>query len=712
MTLSSLVPVEVLIEKMKKHLPKFDEALLRKGYNYGLEKHGKQMRHSGELYFSHPIAVAEILIEQHLDLETVVTGLLHDVLEDTPVSEEEMTKEFGESITFLVKGVTKLAKVKLQSDKLNQAENFRKFILAVSKDLRVLITKLADRLHNMRTLEFHPDPEKRRRKSLEVMEVYAPLADRIGMNQIKDELELLAFENLEPESYERIQKDLEQIRQEGQDLVLPITEELKNLATENHIDVEVFGREKSVPAIWKKMQRKGLSFDRVFDIMAFRYIAKDLTDCYRILGLIHGRYAMVPGRFKDYISTPKPNGYQSIHTTVVGPFHTRIEIQIRTEQMHEVAEFGIAAHWAYKEGVEIDKSQVFFNSLVEALQSAENMDEFFEHTKIDSYTDGIFCFSPHGDLLSLPYEATALDFAYEIHSEIGNTCIGAKVNRKIVSLPTILKTGDQVEIMTSKSQEPRHEWLKFVVASKSKSYIRRYLRQKKSDEMIQLGRQMVKFIFEEEGLEWKEKAIVRLLPTLRAKTLEEIYAHVGEGLRSPESILYALYPDKKHFETTSAYQVNSLDEKKDKKEKAKSSFSGLSVKFAGCCHPLIGNPIKGVIHTGSGITVHKASCPEVTHAEEIDIHKVIDLKWDNLLTEDIALVGRIQVICDHQAGALNDVTQVIASHKMRIHDIHVVSRSVNFVEFMVDIETLRQDDFDRLVVNLRMMPRVCSVTKI
>ncbi|MHA1550231.1 MAG: RelA/SpoT family protein [Alphaproteobacteria bacterium] len=706
-----LISVDFLIKKIKKHLPKFDSKLFKKTYNYGLEKHGNQMRYSGEKYFSHPIAVAEILIEHHLDLESIITALLHDVLEDTPVTEKEMEKEFGKSITFLVKGVTKLSKVKLQSDKLHQADNFKKFILAAAEDLRVLIVKLADRLHNMRTLGFHPSPEKRKRKSLEVMEVYVPLAERIGMNRIKDELELLAFEYLEPKSYKHIQKDLKKIREEGQNLILPIIDELKELVKDNKINAEIDGREKTPPSIWKKMQRKGLAFDRVFDIMAFRYITKNIADCYHILGLIHEKYAMVPGRFKDYISTPKPNGYQSIHTTIIGPFNTRIEIQIRTKNMQEVAEFGIAAHWAYKlEDQSLSKKpKIFFNNLVTSIQNAKNIDEILEHSKISSYKDSIFCFSPEGDLISLPYEATTLDFAYEIHSEIGNHCIGAKINRKIVTISTILKTGDQVEILTSKSQEPKKEWLNIVVSSKSKSYIRRFLRQEKLDNIISLGHQMIKMIFEQENLEWKEKILVRILPTLRAKTIEEVYIQVGEGFRTPESILYALYPEKRGFETN---KVTFPLEKKKQKEQEKSSFSGISVKFAGCCHPLLGDSIKGIIHTGSGITIHKSNCKEIEKIEAIDVHKTINVTWDKIITDETTLLGRIQIICDHQKGALNDITQVIASHKMNIHDIRVLSRSVNFIEFMFDIETKTRDEFNHLIETLRIMPRICAVEKI
>ncbi|MBN2779468.1 MAG: bifunctional (p)ppGpp synthetase/guanosine-3',5'-bis(diphosphate) 3'-pyrophosphohydrolase [Alphaproteobacteria bacterium] len=712
---SALVPVEKLIENIKKYMPSFDEVLLRTAYDYAKEQHATQMRHSGEPYFSHPIAVAEILIEQRLDLDTIITGLLHDVLEDTPVSEEEMEAVFGKSIIFLVKGVTKLAKIKLRSDKVHEAENFRKFIIAAATDLRVLVVKLADRLHNMRTLGFHPVAKKRHRKSIEVMEVYAPLAERIGMNRMKDELELLAFEHIEPDAYMRIQNQLSNIRREGKDLLAPIIQELEDLISQHGVNAVVQGREKTAPSIWLKMQRKGLSFDRIFDIIAFRYITKDVTNCYRILGLIHGKYAMVPGRFKDYISTPKPNGYQSIHTTVVGPKNIQIEIQIRTQDMHDVAEFGVAAHWAYKSSSKMDeKPKLWLSSLVESIQSTEDIDELLEHTKLAGFNDAVFCFSPGGDLIDLPYGATALDFAYAIHSDIGNTCIGAKVNRKIVSISTQLKTGDQVEVLTSKTQEPSQEWLSYVRTSKAKTYIRRYLRQQKYEDMVVLGRQILKLAFEQVNLKFKEKDLIKVLPVISEETLEDVYSQVGEGLRTAESILFLIHPEaNKADRKKPIIELDSLDGKEKKQRPVSGTFfSGIAVKFAGCCHPLPGDAVVGVIHTGAGITVHKIGCREAKKWERDHSHKMIEIRWDALMKETDIFFGQIKVMSDYKQGSLNTITQTLATQKMRLHDIHVLSRSSNFIEFLIDVEVKDRHDLQNLINILRTMDDVVSVERV
>ncbi len=708
-----LIPVEKLIENIKKYMPSFDEDLLRKAYDLGLKKHGAQMRHSGEPYFSHPIAVAEILIEQKLDLESIITGLLHDILEDTTLSEEELSDIFGKSILFLVEGVTKLSKIKLKSDKIHEAENFQKFIIAAATDLRVLIVKLADRLHNMRTLAFHPVRAKRYRKSVEVMEVYAPLAERIGMNRIKDELELLAFEHIEPETYVRIQSHLSKIRKEGYDLIEPTISELRNLISKHGVKAVVDGREKTAPSIWRKMQRKGISFDRIFDIIAFRYVVNNLTDCYRILGLVHGEYTMVPNRFKDYISTPKPNGYQSIHTTVIGPKNTQIEIQIRTKDMHDVAEFGVAAHWAYKSSDNLKtKPKKWLNNLVDSLNTSDGIEEILEHTKISSFKDAVFCFSPDGDLIDLPYGSTTLDFAYSIHSDIGHHCIGAKINRRIVSISTPLENGDQVEILTSKKQEPNQEWLVYTKTSKAKTYIRRHLREQQFSDMIILGKKLLKLTFEQNEVSFKEKSVISILDDLKEEFLEDVYSQIGEGLRTPESVLHKVFPETNKTEK----HIYSLDniENKEKKERQKtnSSFSGISVKFAGCCHPLPGDAVVGIVHTGSGITVHKTNCREVKKWEDDLSHKIIEIRWNELMKDTDIFYGQLRVMCDYKQGSLNIITQTLASQKMRLHDIHVLSRSDNFIEFLIDVEVRNRNDMARLINSLRMVKEVVNVERV
>ncbi|MHA1540462.1 MAG: RelA/SpoT family protein [Alphaproteobacteria bacterium] len=705
--------VEKLITDIKKYLPTFDEKLFRKAYSFGFEKHKKQIRHSGEPYFSHPVAVAEILIEQKLDLETIITGLLHDVIEDTPVSDEEMEELFGKSIAFLVSGVTKLSKVKLKSDKIYEAENFKKFIIACATDLRVLIVKLADRLHNMRTLGFHPTREKRIRKSVEVIEVYAPLAERIGMNRIKDELELLAFEHIEPETYQRIQNNLFKIRKEGHDLVEPIIEELKELVEKHGIKVSVDGREKTPPSIWKKMQRKSINFERIFDIIAFRFVAENITDCYRILGLIHSKYTMIPNRFKDYISTPKPNGYQSIHTTVVGPKNTKIEVQIRTEEMHEVAEFGVAAHWAYKSDEKLSaKPKEWLNSLVDSIKTTENPEELLEHSKLSGFNDAVFCFSPGGDLIDLPYGATTLDFAYAIHSDIGNSCIGAKANRKIISISRKLNNGDQIEILTSQNQEPKKEWLNYVKTGKAKTYIRRFLRGKQYSDMVTLGQKVLRNTFEKAKYKLREREVISVLTSLKAELIEDIYSQVGEGLRTPESVLHEVYPETKNLEDTT-YKIENLENKTKKtRSKISTSLEGIAVKFAGCCHPLPGDFVAGVIHTGSGITIHKNNCNEVKKYEKTDKNKIMEIYWDQLIKETDVFYSEIKIMADNKQGALNSITQTMASQKINLHDIRIISRSESFVEFLIEVEVKNRDSISRLINALRTLPEIVNAERI
>src|SRR3982751_6496165 len=468
-----------LVDRVLDYDPNADEALLNRAYVFSMQAHGSQKRASGDPYFSHPIEVAGILTDLHLDDETIATAILHDTVEDTLATPEQIEKSFGPSVARLVDGVTKLSKIEAQSENERQAENLRKFLLAMSDDIRVLLVKLADRLHKMRTLHHIDKPEKRKRIARETMDIYAPLAERIGMYEFMKEMQTLAFAQLEPEAYASISKRLEQLKDGGGDRIAKIGSGLKLLLSRQGVDADISGREKHPFSIWKKMQERHISFEQLSDIMAFRVTVPTEEDCYRALGIIHRRWPTVPGRFKDYISTPKRNGYRSLHTTVMHAGDTRVEIQIRTEEMHAEAEYGLAAHWAYKTGkVRADTQHSWISDLVEILETAESPEELLEHTRMAMYQDRIFAFTPKGELHQLPKGATPIDFAYAVHTNLGDQAVGAKINGRHVPLRTIIDNGDQVQILRSKAQHPQASWMNFAITGKARAKIRRFVRHK------------------------------------------------------------------------------------------------------------------------------------------------------------------------------------------------------------------------------------------
>ncbi len=482
-----------LVDRVRAYDKNVDEALLNRAYVFAMQAHGTQLRASGDPYFSHPLEVAGILTDMKLDSDTIATALLHDVVEDTVATHEQLEDLFGEKIAELVDGVTKLSKIELQAESVRQAENFRKFLLAMSNDIRVLLVKLADRLHNMRTLHFIKKPEKRKQKSLETLEIYAPLAERLGMNELKDELEHLAFGNLDPEAMESITARLNYLIEESPDLEREMVAALQELMDLSDIKATVSGRIKRPYSIWRKMERQNISFEQLSDVMAFRVIVNNVEECYRVLGIIHGRYSTIPGRFKDYISTPKPNFYRSLHTAVIGPKNRRLEIQIRTRDMHAEAEMGVAAHWQYKQADDkVEGSQyVWMRELLEILEHEHDPEEFLENTKLAMFQDKVFCFTPKGELISLPRGSSTVDFAYAVHTEVGDHCVGAKVNGRMVPLRHRLENGDQVQILTSKAQEPSQRWESFVVTGKARSAIKRHIRQSRYAEFLSLGKTLL-----------------------------------------------------------------------------------------------------------------------------------------------------------------------------------------------------------------------------
>jgi GTP pyrophosphokinase len=702
-----------LVDRVLGYDPDADEDTLNRAYVFSMKAHGAQMRASGDPYFSHPLEVAGILAGMKLDHATIITALLHDTLEDTLATPQEIEAKFGPEILKLVDGVTKLSRIELQSDRARQAENFRKLLLAMSNDIRVLLVKLADRLHNMRTLRFVPDADKRRRIAVETMEIYAPLADRIGMQEMKDELEDLAFAEINPDARNSIVARLDFLRAQGVDLVQRITDELKRTLAKAGIEAWVSGREKRPYSIWRKMQRKNVSFEQLSDIMAFRVVVADTTTCYQALGVVHAAYPMVPGRFKDYISTPKPNNYRSIHTSLIGPEKQRIEIQIRSAEMHEVAELGVAAHWRYKgPAPEGDARQYrWLRELLEILEQASDPEEFLEHTKLNMFQDQVFCFTPKGDLIALPRGATPVDFAYAVHSDIGDTTVGAKINGRVLPLRSALQNGDQVEILRSKNAHPSPTWENFVVTGKARSRIRRFVRQQQRSQYSDLGRAILQKSFRERGHAFAEKAAMQALPVLKLKTFEDLLAGVGDGTIGARQVLDAVYPGEKHEQPE---KVVPLARARAGREKGgvpiRGLIPGMALHFAGCCHPLPGDRIIGIVTTGKGVTIHTVDC-EVLEQFVSTPERWLDVAWD---AEPDALdvhVGRISTVVANEPGALSALSTVIAKNRGNITNLKITNRSPDFFEMLIDIEVRDLKHLTNIIAALRADPAINSVER-
>jgi guanosine-3',5'-bis(diphosphate) 3'-pyrophosphohydrolase len=703
-----------LVERVKSYDPGADEDLLNRAYVFSMKAHGSQARASGDPYFSHPLGVAEILTRLKLDSASIATGLLHDTVEDTEATLDQLQDMFGGEIAQLVDGVTKLSRLELQSDHTKHAENFRKLVLAMSNDIRVLLVKLADRLHNMQTLHFIKNADKRRRIAAETMEIYAPLAERMGMHQLKDELENLAFAELNPDAYQSIIQRLSFLREQGADLNTKIIAELEKTLKDADIVAEVSGREKTPFSIWRKMQKKRMEFEQLADIIAFRVIVADLGLCYQALGAIHGKYSMIPGRFKDYISTPKPNKYQSLHTGIIGPQRMRIEVQIRTDSMHEIAEMGVAAHWGYKQGAtKIDGRQYrWLRELLDILEHASGPEEFLEHTKLEMFQDQVFCFTPKGDLIALPRGATPVDFAYAVHSEIGDTCVGAKINGRIMPLRTALQNGDQVAIVNSKAQTPSPAWERFVVTGKARACIRRFIRTQQRAQYLELGRAMLQKEFAHAGYEFTEKAIDGVLKKFKAEEVEDLITQVGEGLVGSREVVHAVFPGQKN--ATPADKVPA--KRSAKKVKGGNAIPirglipGMAMHFAGCCHPLPGDRIVGIVTTGKGVTIHTIDCETLESFADTP-ERWLDVAWDQHADGVAQHTGRLDVVITNQPGSLGSLTTVIGKNSGNISNLKIVNRSIDFFEIIVDVEVTDLKHLSNIIAALRATPSVNSVDR-
>ena len=706
-----------LVERVKSYDSGANEDALNRAYVFSMKAHGAQKRASGDPYFSHPLEVAGILTDYKLDGDSIITALLHDTIEDTPATLADIESQFGEGVARLVDGVTKLTRIELQSDHASQAENFRKLLLAMSEDIRVLLIKLADRLHNMRTLHYIENPDTRRRIALETMEIYSPLAERIGMQEMKNELEGLAFAELNPDARESILARLDFLRAEGGDLVSRVISELQNTFAEAGINATVSGREKSPYAIWRKMQHKNVGFEQLSDIMAFRVIAESVEECYRTLGVIHGAYSMVPGRFKDYISTPKPNGYRSLHSAVFGPQRNRIEVQIRTREMHEVAEHGVAAHWQYKQGTDKTDGRQYrwIRELLDILEHAAEPEEFLEHTKLEMFQDQVFCFTPKGDLINLPSGATLVDFAYAVHSEVGDTCAGAKVNGRMMPLRTQLQNGDQVEIITSEAQTPSPTWERFVVTGKARARIRRFVRSKERDQYLKLGRAILEKAYAEEGYEFSEEALDEVVKKFKASSSSDLCAKVGAGHYTGREVVEAVFPGTK--KKSRGWNVVPLSRARRKKNKAKEAsipikglIPGMAMHYAGCCHPLPGDRIVGIVTTGKGVTIHTIDCDVlVGYADEPE--RWLDVSWEVESEQPDLHVGRVQLTVTNEQGSLGNLSTVIAKNDGNISNLKITNRSTDFFEMTVDIEVRDVQHLTYIIAALRATPVINSVQR-
>lgn len=718
-----------LVEKVRAYDPSADEEALNRAYVFAMKAHGAQTRASGDPYFSHPLEVAGILTNYHLDTASIITALLHDTIEDTEATREEITELFGEEIAQLVDGVTKLTQLELQSDRAKQAENFRKLLLAMSKDIRVLLVKLADRLHNMRTLHHVPKEERRHRIAHETMDIYAPLAERIGMHDIKDELEDRAFRELYPDARDSITRRLEFLRSEGESVVESVLGELRDVFREAGIEADIAGREKSPYSIWRKMQRTQSSVEQLSDIIAFRVVVPTLPDCYQALGVVHGRYQVVPGRFKDYISTPKPNGYRSLHTSVIGLADHRIEIQIRTQDMHDVAERGVAAHWVYKETGsgpasdavrEENRQYRWLQELLEILENAVAPEDFLAHTRLEMFSDQVFCFSPRGEVFSLPRGATPIDFAYAVHTDIGDKCVGAKINGRNMPLRTALQNGDQVEVLISKNQTPSPDWEKLVVTGKARSRIRRVLREAEMRQYIDLGRGIVSKGFDriEETLDGA--SFDNALKEFHAESTDDLFAMVGQGVYTGRDVARVVFPDKVQDNSSKkgSASIFSLRRKKrlptgDGKHAVPISglTPGIAVHMAKCCYPLPGDRIVGVMTTGKGVTIHTIDCMTL-EAFADSPERWVDVSWDpdsDLGTTD--LVSRLNVTLVNEPGSLAEMAATIASAHGNISNLKFTNRTADFFDMVVDIEVADAKHLNNIVTTLHGHRSVSTVER-
>jgi RelA/SpoT family (p)ppGpp synthetase len=721
-----------LVERVRSYNPHTNENLLNRAYVYAMKAHGSQTRASGDPYFSHPLEVAAILTDLKLDDATIVAALLHDTIEDTEATRAEIDQIFGPEIGALVEGLTKLKRLELVSREAKQAENLRKLLLAIADDVRVLLIKLADRLHNMRTLEFVP-PASRQRIAEETLDIYAPLAGRMGMQEMREELEDLSFRTLDPGAYAVVTQRLDALAERNRNLISEIESQLSKNMKRNGLAAHVFGRRKQPFSIWTKMERKSVGFEQLSDIFGFRIVMSDLESCYRALGVVHTTWPVVPGRFKDYISTPKQNDYRSIHTTVIGPGNQRVELQIRTEEMDQIAEFGIAAHVFYKDGAgsptellnRESNAFAWLRRTVRTLSEGSNPEEFLEHTKLELFHDQVFCFTPKGKLIALPRKANVIDFAYAVHTDVGNSAVGCKINGKFAPLSSELQNGDEVEVLTSDAQSaPPSAWESLAVTGKARAAIRRATRTAVRDQYAGLGRRIVERLFDRAKIEYADDKLKGALPRLARASIDDVMAAVGRGEMKASDVARAMYPDYKEERVARYGAKKSLADKLKLKLKSPADpmrstsaipirgiNSDLPVKFAPNGGAVPGDRIVGIVTPGEGITIYPIQSPALKDFEE-EPERWLDVRWDVDDTTPQRFPARIMIHNVNEPGSLAQIATVIAEHDGNIDNIGMSRRSPDFTELTVDLEVYDLKHLSAIIAQLRAKAVVARVDRV
>ncbi|MFW5908598.1 MAG: RelA/SpoT family protein [Desulfosalsimonas sp.] len=715
-----MIRITDIIEKLTEYYPDADVDIVDRAYIYSARVHAGQVRLSGEPYLSHPLEVANILADMKLDPVSIAAGLLHDVVEDTHSSIEEIYKFFGKDVAHIVSGVTKISVLPFSTDQQRQAENIRNMILAMADDLRVILIKLADRLHNIRTLNYHKSAEKLHSIARETLDIYAPIASRLGIYWLKNELEEKAFYYAHPEEYQRIQDLLETNREERQRYVSTVKTLIKEKMAGVGIAAEVIGRYKQYYSIYQKMMNQNLEFEEIYDITAFRIIVENVAQCYAALGHIHSKWKPIPKKIKDYIAVPKPNMYQSLHTTVIGPYGERMEIQIRTREMDHVAKYGIAAHWSYKEGktlgINTENTFAWIHNLVENHKNFGNPEEFLENVRIDLFPDEVFVFTPQGEVKSLPKGATPVDFAYLIHTEVGNECTGAKVNGRMVPLQYKLKTGDIVEILTAKGHEPSKDWLNFAKTVKAKSRIRQWIRRQEKERSLSLGRELCEKAFRKHKLNFSSMVNTREMEKaaeeFNFKTVDDLIANVGIGKITPLQIIRRIAPQVS--EKKEAKFIDRLMRPRERKRREKSD-SGVAVhgmddiliRFAKCCQPVPGDPITGYITQGQGVTVHRTNC---VNALKLNPDRQIDVEWKS--EENSLFPVSLKITGYDRMGLLAEISTEISKADANIHDVRLESRENKYIygEFTVLVKDLSH--LDTVMTRLKKISKVQDVKRV
>ena len=689
-----------LVERVRAYTPDVDEDRLNRAYVFTVQMHGTQKRASGDPYFSHPVEGAGLMTDLKMDEDTIITALLHDTVEDTLTSIEDIEKRFGPEVARLVDGVTKLSKIEAQTEDERAAENLRKFLLAISDDIRVLLVKLADRLHNMRTLHFIKSPDKRRRIAKETMDIYAPLAERIGMYEYMREMQLLAFEQLEPAAYQTITGRLKQIREKADIEIDQINQTIAWEMEQAGLKIKISGREKHPYSIWKKMQERHVAFEQLTDINAFRVITETTEDCYRALGVLHRRWQMVPGRFKDFISTPKRNGYKSIHTTIMFAKNMRVEVQIRSAEMHRKSEHGFAAHWAYKQDDKPDGQAGWLRDLIEILETSQDAEDILENTRMAMYQDRIFAFTPKGALHQLPKGSTVVDFAYAVHTDLGDKTVGGKVNGRHVPLRTQLRNGDMVEILKSKAQEPQQAWMNFVTTGKARAAIRRHVRHRERDELVVIGRKLYEEIAARMPGKIGKKALTAALTRLKLEDEDELMHRIGLGKINDRTVMEALVPgfdaDGSHVDfpgQESAISIRGLT-------------PGVGYHLGECCHPIPGDRIVGLRLAGQPVEVHTIECDRLASGTDADW---VDLSWGQ---GSDGASARLRVIIHNRPGTLGEIAGIFGYHKANIIHLRMTARDVEFHTFEVDLEVHDLQHLMRIISALRASEAVATADRV